>query len=335
MLGRLFGALLGLIGLLALVVTGGYFALKRADIPYETLAATYESSASRYEDLPGGVRMHYRDEGLQTPDAPTLLLVHGFAASLQTWEPWVAQLGGEYRIVSIDLPGHGLTVAPAGYSPSMRAFRDSVTAFAEARALSHFTIIGNSMGGNVAWEYAVAHPEQIDALVLVDSSGWPASDAGAGNEPLVFKLLGNPVTANLLRDIDATQLTRRGLIDAFPQHPELVTDAMVRRYTELARGPGHRAMLVELSLDRDGRDPATAERLAPLAAPTLILQGALDVLVPAAHARQFDDAIPNSDLVIFEDVGHVPQEEIPEQSAAAVRDFLTRAHAGPGPVRVH
>lgn len=328
MLGRLITGLLVLVGLAALVAVGGYFALKRPDIAYETLASRYETAASRYADLPGGVRMHYRDEGVQTPGAPTVLLIHGFSASLQTWEQWASLLSDEYRVVSLDLPGHGLTRAPAGYQASMEAYRDIVDAFAQAQGLQHFTIAGNSMGGNVSWEYALAHPERVDGLILVDSSGWPETGQDASEEPQIFKLLRNPITAPLLRDLDSTYLTREGLLAAFPNHPEMVDDAMVSRYVDISRAPGHRDILIQLTLGFRERNYATPERLAALTMPVLILQGDQDNLVPPDHAQLFKDAIAQSELVMFEGVGHVPQEEIPSESATVVREFLYRIHEG-------
>ena len=172
----LIGGLLAIIGLAAVVAVAGYFLLKRDDIPYAALASRYENANSHYADLPGGIHMHYRDEGAH-PGNATLLLVHGFSASVQTWEPWVQRLGEDYRIVSIDLPGHGLTSAPAGYQPSIASYVDVVNAFAASQHLDHFVIAGNSMGGDIAWHYALAHPQQLNALILVDAGGWP--DAGA------------------------------------------------------------------------------------------------------------------------------------------------------------
>jgi pimeloyl-ACP methyl ester carboxylesterase len=326
MLGRIVSVLLGLVGLVALVAIAGYFALKRPDIPYATLAAEYETQASRYVDLPGGVRMHYRDEGLQTPGAQTVLLIHGFSASLQTWEPWLPHLSDQFRLVSLDLPGHGLTSAPAGYQASMEAYREIVAAFADAQGLERFALVGSSMGGNVAWEYALAHPEQVQALVLVDASGWPDERAEAAEEALVFKLLRNPIAAPLLRDLDNTQLTRQGLLSAFPTRTDLVDDAMVSRYVELSRGPGHREILVQLSLGFNARGMATPERLGQLGMPVLVLSGDTDNLVPVEHARQFHEAIPQSELIVYEGVGHVPQEEIPEESAQDVMHFFVRNH---------
>lgn len=325
MLRWIFGALLALVGLISIVGAGAYFTLRRADIPYETLAAKYESAASRYAELPGGIRMHYRDEG--QPNGPPLLLIHGFSASLHTWEPWVERLGDDFRIISIDLPGHGLTRAPAGYAASIDAFRDAVHAFTAQQGLDHFALAGSSMGGNVAWEYALANPEQIDALILVDASGWEDTREEAAEEPQVFKLLRNPVLSPILRNLDNTRLVRQGLEASFAD-TSLVTDAMVQRYSDLSRAPGHRDILLQMTLGFRSRNYATAERLAAIYRPVLILTGDTDRLVPPEHARQFNDAIRGSQLVTFQATGHIPQEERPDESATAVREFLTQVIEG-------
>lgn len=315
---RFLGWLLAIIGLIAVVLSAGYFALRRADVPYETLAARYEVASSRYVDLDGGVRLHYRDEG--QPGGPTLLLIHGFSASTQTWEGWAQRLGETYRVVSIDLPGHGLTRAPAGYQASIEAFRDVVHEFADAMQLQSFAIAGNSMGGNVAWEYALAYPERVDALILVDSSGWPVVDTG--DDPPIFKLLRNPVLGPLLRDLDSSRLARQGLEASFFD-AALVDDAMLDRYVSLARAPGHRDILLQLTLGFRERNYATPERLAPLADErVLIMVGDTDRLVPTGDGARFQEAIAGSELIVFEQTGHIPQEEKPEESAEAVREFL-------------
>lgn len=332
-MGRVLIGLLALVGVAALLLIGGYFAMKRPDIPYETLAAKYENGASRYVDLPGGVRMHYRDQG----QGPTLLLIHGFSASLHTWEPWVERLAtgdnriNDYRIVSIDLPGHGLTSAPAGYRASIENYRDIVAAFVRTQNLGRFALAGSSMGGNVAWEYALAHPEQVEALILVDASGWEDTRAEFSEEPAIFKLLRNPVIGPLMRGLDNTRLIRQGLEASFGD-PAFVDDAMVARYAELSRAPGHRDILLQITLGFRERNYATPERLAALEMPVLILSGDQDRLVPPEHAQQFHDAIAGSELVMFEGIGHIPQEETADASAMAVHEFLYRVHetaAGP------
>lgn len=322
MLRWLVGGVLALLGLVALILVGGYFVLKRPDIPYETLAAKYESAASRYVDLPGNVRVHYRDQGLQSPGAPILLLIHGFSASLHTWEPWAARLGDTYRVVSLDLPGHGLTRAPAGYSASIEAYRDVVDAFVRTQRLDRFILAGSSMGGNVAWQYALAHPARVEGLILVGASGWEDTRFSGENEPQVFKLLRSPA-GPLLMQLDNTRLIRDGLESSF-YDASLVDAAMVSRYSDLARAPGHREILLQMSTGQ--RAYATPELLAPLSdTPTLILHGDTDRLVPPEHGQHFADAISSSTLVLYENTGHIPQEEIPDRSAADVRAFVDTA----------
>ena len=324
MLRWIFGGLLTLIGLVAVIAVSAYFMLKRDDIPYETLASRYESAASRYADLPGGIRMHYRDEG--EPAAPVLLLVHGFSASLHTWEPWVERLTtgwgdvSDYRVISIDLPGHGLTRAPAGYQGSIENFRDAVEAFTRAQGLEHFILAGSSMGGNVAWEYALAHPEQVQGLILVDAAGWQETRGEFDEDPPVFRILRNPVLGPLLRDLDNTSLTRGGLEAAYVD-PAFVTDALVTRYSELSRAPGHREILLDITLGFRERNYATPERLAALSMPVLVMTGAQDRIVPPSQAQQFADAIPGARLISYENIGHVPQEEAADQSALDVHEF--------------
>lgn len=321
-MGRVITFLLVLIGLIAVLGIAAFFVFRRDDIAYETLASRYETAASRYIDLPSGVHLHYRETG--ATNAPTLILLHGYAASLHTWDAWIPLLETEYHVISIDLPGHGLTRAPAGYQANIPAFAALVEEFAEAKQLGRFALIGNSMGGNTAWEYALAHPERLDALVLVNAAGWPGEGA---SEPIAFKLIRFGPTANVLRAIDTGPLIRQGLQQAFADQA-LVTDAMVTQYTELSRAPGHRDIMLQLLAGRSTRDPASAERLAPITTPTLILQGDRDNLIDPRHAESFRDAIAGSQLHMFTNVGHVPQEEIPEDSANVLKEFLYQVYEG-------
>jgi pimeloyl-ACP methyl ester carboxylesterase len=99
------------------------------------------------------------------------MLLHGSNASLHTWEPWVALLGDEYRIVSVDLPGHRLTGRVPDDDDSMAAFVATVAAVADHLGIDRFALGGNSMGGGVTWQFALAHPERVSAMILVDAVG--------------------------------------------------------------------------------------------------------------------------------------------------------------------
>jgi pimeloyl-ACP methyl ester carboxylesterase len=308
------------LAVIALALVGGWFALQRPDIPFATLQEKYGAAADRMLDMPSGERVRYRDQGDR--NRPPLVLVHGYAASLDTWEPWVARLGERYRLISLDLPGHGLTETPAEYAVSTERYVAVVNAVADAAGLQTFSLAGSSMGGRVAWEYALAHSERLDALILVDAAGWPFAER-RGGAPLVFQLLHNPVIGRLLSNLDTTALTRQGLQASFVNQA-MVDDAMVNRYVEFSRAPGHRPILRALQLDY-GRF-ATPDLLAGIAKPTLILSGEQDNLVPVAQARRFAAAIPGSELITFPNVGHLPQEEIPDASSEVVANFLARVY---------
>lgn len=314
---RTFLAILaGLIGLVVLVAVGGWFMLQRPDIPYEQLEAKYASPASRYVDLPNGVRAHYRDEGRQ--DGPVLVMVHGFAASTHTWEPWIERLGADYRIVTLDLPGHGLTRAPDGFPPGIDAFADHLGAVVDRLGLAKFTLIGSSMGGHTAWIYALRHPDRLDGLVLVGAAGWPA--AADEERPAAFRVLASPVGRALFGKMDSTPLMRNGLEAAFAPTPQMVDEAMLTRYVELARAPGRRAQT--MALMQAERPLATPEKLAAIGVPTLIMHGDTDRLVPVADGRRFAEAIPGSTLIVYEGAGHIPMEQIADRSAADLKTWL-------------
>jgi pimeloyl-ACP methyl ester carboxylesterase len=302
--------------LLAVCVLAGGLAACARDIPYPKLEAKYASPASRYMELPGGLRVHYRDQGPR--DAPVLVLVHGFSASLHAWEPWVARLP-DYRVISLDLPGHGLTRAPGDYFPSTDRSVAVVDEVTSRLGVQRFVIGGNSMGGGVSWNYALRHPQKLDGLVLVDAGGWPSSEKLKG-QPMVFKLLANPVGRWVLRNADPKLMAEKGLKQAY-EDESLVTPAVVTRYVELARAPGHRAILT------GGRRGPPGAKVTPaifkaITAPTLVMVGEKDQVIPADNSRKLAGAIPGAKLVVYPEGGHVPMEQLPDKSAADLRAFL-------------
>lgn len=311
---RIIGLLAALGASLALAGCG----ITAKDIPYATLEAKYGGPASHYMDLPGDLRVHYRDQG--RADGPTVVLVHGFAASLHTWEPWVARLAPDYRVISLDLPGHGLTRAPEGYVAAQATNVAVVDQLTRNLKADRFVIVGNSMGGGVAWAYALAHPERLNGLVLVDAAGWPREDRGKEKPPVVFKLLGNPAGRAFLRNINPRPLAAKGLRSAYVDE-KLVTPALVDRYVELALAPGHRAILTS---GRDGPQRRIDKAVfGTIKTPTLVMHGEADTLIDVAAGRGLASAIPGAKLITYPGVGHVPMEQIPDPSAKDLRAFLT------------
>lgn len=305
--------------ILFLILTAGWMALRRDDIPYQTLETVYTSPSSQFLTLSDGLKLHYRDEG--RPDAKTLVLIHGFAASLHTWEPWVAALGEHYRIVSLDLPGHGLSRTPDSAKMNPGYFGEAIAEMTAQLEIDQFVLVGNSMGGATAWQFALEYPARLEGLVLVAASGWPSGTNG--NRPLVFRLLGNSFARTLLKDLDISALVKSGLEGSFSD-TGFVTGEMIERYVSLARAPGHREGILAITSQREDRVPATDELLGQISVPTLILHGKEDNVVPVDGASKFAAAITGSELVIYEGVGHLPQEEIARRSSDDLQDFVTR-----------
>jgi pimeloyl-ACP methyl ester carboxylesterase len=316
--------ILGVIfGLIILIFIGAWLWLRGPDIPFETLEAKYTEADSHFVDLPGDYHVHYRENG--DPNAPLLVLLHGFADSFTTWDGWVRDLKPRFHIISLDFPGHGLTRAPAGSPLSGDKLADFVDAFAAKLKLPKFAVAGNSMGGGAAWELAVRHPDRVNALILVDAAGF-ANDK-PGKQPWGFVILRYRLGRIVLSKIDNRPLIEQGLkADVYDK--SLITPFIVDRFAEFQRAPGHREILMGVNMG--GRAGSTAELLSTVKVPTLILWGESDPLIEPNAAKKFAAAIGGSKLITYPEVGHLPQLEIPQRSAADVAAFLkTIQAAGP------
>lgn len=279
---------------------------------------------SRYLAAPGdlievaGITLHVRDSGPR--DAPPIILLHGFGASLHTWEPWARLLSDRYRVIRFDLPGSGLSPPdPTGDYSDQRSMQ-LLAALMDQLGVARATLVGNSMGGRIAWSFAARHPERVDHLVLISPDGF----ASPGFEYL--KKTQVPASVKLMRYILPKALLRMSLAPAYAD-PHVLTDALTDRYYDLMLAPGARAAMIERMQQVVLSDPRPW--LARISAPTLLLWGEQDRMIPFSNAADYLKAIPNATLVALPGVGHLPQEEIPERSAAALRAFLESPASAP------
>jgi pimeloyl-ACP methyl ester carboxylesterase len=310
-LGRILGALVVL-----LVAAGIAFFVP--DVPRAELVARYAGADSHFVTLTSGAVAHYRDDG--PDDAPVLVLLHGSNASLHTWEPWTKALAGAFRVVSVDLPGHGLTGAVPGDDYSQKGMAGFVLEFVQAIGLDRFALAGNSMGGGLAARFVIDNPGRVTRLILIDAGGFPSKTP---NDPgLGFRLARLPVLQNLLLFVTPRALFEASLKTAIADDA-LVTPAMVDRYWLLNRMAGTRAAsLKRFQLEMDTTIQA---RAAEIAIPTLILWGEKDTLIPPDAAASWQAAVKGSQLIVYPGIGHVPMEEIAEKSAADAAKFLNAA----------
>ena len=306
--------------LLVIVVYSGTY----LDIPRDKLEAKYASGASEFLNLKNGSRIHYRDEG--DLYKPAIILLHGFNGSLFNFERMVPLLSKEFRLISIDLPGFGLT----GAIPSMDySTQNSILVINELTkhlGVEEFSIAGNSMGGGIAWRYALENPEKTHSLILLASSGIYSSEERLQIEeseresPLVWKLMRSNFVSYFLSlytpKFFATQGLKTSVYD-----PNLATDEIANQFHELTLMQGSR----EAILSRFSKQNYSNEKpdiLKKIQAPTLIIHGREDNIISFKSSINLDQYIQNSQLMIYPKIGHLPMYETPARVADDIKNFL-------------
>ncbi|MDX6559385.1 MAG: hypothetical protein QOF72_2434 [Blastocatellia bacterium] len=307
---RVLRALAIAVGSLLLVAAISIGAMVRRDIPLAVLLPEYGAPPSKFVEIEG-MRIHYRDEGAGQP----LVLLHGFGSSLYTWDRWVRQLAGTRRLIRLDLPGFGLTgPAPDGDYTAERYVR-VVAALLDSLGVERTDIAGNSMGGRTALMFALAHPERVRKLILVDAGGFAPMPP-----PPLFRLAQTPILGPfLILHVTPRFVLRRNLETVYGD-PSRLTNAAVDRYQAMTLRAGNReAMLARIT---GPPDPNLAHRLGELKLPVLIEWGELDRWIPLSDAYGFQRGIAGAELRVYPGAGHVPMEELPEATARDADAFL-------------
>jgi len=306
---------LAAVGAAVALLVGAFAMLNWApDRPVEELAARWAGPPSTFLEL-AGLSVHLRDEGRRDDPLPVVLL-HGTSASLHTWDGWVAALAPARRVVRVDMPGFGLTGPALDGDYRIERYVEFVTALLDALGIGRCVLAGNSFGGWVAWETALAEPGRVGALILVDSAGYPIESESV---PIAFRIARIPLLNRLMEVTLPRGVVESSLRNTYGD-PSRVTPALVDRYYELTLREGNRAALAKRFTD--GRHSSHSARLGELQVPTLILWGGRDRLIPPAYGEQFRRDIAGSRLVVFPALGHVPHEEDAAATSAVVRTFL-------------
>ena len=262
-----------------------------------------------------GMLVHLRDQGPRDDPAPIVLL-HGTSASLHTWEGWVAALQTKRRVISLDLPGFGLTGPFPDGDYRMSHYSAFLAHVLDQLQVPRAVVAGNSFGGQLAWQFALDHPQRVERLVLVDAAGYPRN---ATSIPIGFRLAQIPALAPLMANLLPRQMIEASIRNVYGD-PSKVSDELIDRYYELILRAGNREALRQRFIQAEAGQGFT--RIAELKVPTLIIWGGRDELIPPDNAERFKRDIQGSRLVLFDDLGHVPQEEDPARTVAVLMGFL-------------
>ena len=258
-----------------------------------------------------GTRLHVRDSSSKT--APAVIFLHGFGASLHTWDSWAEVLQKDLRAIRIDLPGSGLSLPDPTGDFSDRRSLQILIALMDKQGLARASLVGHSIGGRIAWTFAGTYPARVDKLVLVSPDGFASHGFEYGKTPEV------PMMVKLMSVALPKALLTMSLKPAYAK-PETMTDALATRYHDMMLAPGSCDALLARMAQTVLVDPLPT--LQQITAPTLLVWGEQDGMIPFANSNDYLKAIAGSKRVSFKGVGHLPHEEAPEQSIGAVRSFL-------------
>lgn len=281
----------------------------KADIPSSKIEKEYADSESRFLEI-DNLRVHYKDQGEGLP----ILLLHGTAAFLHTWDGWTETLKKHYRVLRMDLPAYGLTGPHPGRDYRIESYVHLIDRFTEALEIDTFILAGNSFGGNLSWVYAFQNQDRVQKLILIDPSGMP----GNKEKPWIFRLAKMPVLNLILRYVTPKWFIVNNLRQVVHDDSK-ISDEMIKRYYDLSLRQGNRRAFI----DRLNTDyPDRSSELKNISCPTLIIWGKEDIWIPSELGIEFHQRIENSELVILEGLGHIPMEEDPKATLTIVEPFL-------------
>ena len=297
-----------------IILTIGVFILFfHRDISLDKLKLKYANIQSSFISVKN-IDIHYRDEGNPTDSIP-IILIHGTGASLHTFDDWTNKLKYSKRVIRLDLPAYGLTGPFVDRDYSILNYTSFLKEFLETLDIKQCIIAGNSLGGEIAWNFALEKPDIVKKLILINSGGFPSFSKSV---PIAFRLAQTPVINKVVRFITPFFIVRSSVENVFFDKSK-VTDSLVERYFDLCLREGNRQAFI----DRLGIGKRNNYiNISNIKQPTLILWGADDLLIPVENAYKFQNSLPNNKLVILENSGHVPMEENPFESIKHVIEFL-------------
>jgi len=284
------------------------------DRSVEELKEKYAKPPSQFLTI-DGMEVHFRDEGVQSDSLP-IVLIHGTGSSLHTFDAWTGILKQKRRVIRMDIPAFGLTGPFPNRDYSIAHYVTFIDNFLKEIDAQKFILGGNSLGGQIAWNYTLKNRDKVEKLILIDAAGYPINSQSI---PIAFKLARTPILNKVLTVLTPRFMAKSSVENVYSDKA-LITEELVDRYFELTLREGNRQALADRMTGME--DLSTVSEIKTITQPTLILWGEEDHLIPLANAHLFHTNLPNDTLVVLKNSGHVPMEENPNKSLLSVLDFI-------------
>jgi pimeloyl-ACP methyl ester carboxylesterase/membrane-associated phospholipid phosphatase len=276
---------------------------------HEYTAAELNKNQGKFIEVEG-VNIHYIEQGQGEP----MLFIHGFALSAEAWKNQLDEFSKSYRVIALDLPGFGYSGRSMELDYARSSQADFVSKFMGALHISCAIVVGHSMGGGIAANLALSHPEKVNKLVLVDSSGYEKVPErwGAINVPIFDRFVARFFIMNRFAAI-------RLFNKAFANDKK-ISESLIEQFLKPSYVQNSLQVLIKMTLDQ--RTENFPAKIKNIKQKTFIIWGREDEMFGTYFAEKYHFDIKNSQLVIMPDVGHIPFMEQPDQFNAYLNEFL-------------
>ena len=274
------------------------------------LIEKYTLKDSKFMDL-NGIKIHYADQG----KGDVILLLHGVLSSLHTFDYWAKTLSKSHRVIRVDLPGFGLTGPWTDNTYNIKLYTEFIKEFMDKLGINKFHIAGNSLGGWIAWECAVAMEHRINKMILINSAGYITKP----KYPLPFIIAKTPILSKVFNYPLVPKIVVRKILKQVIYDPSILTDEVVDRYYDLAHRKGN---LEAFKIITNSKYTQNTNSLSKIKTSTLVIWGDKDSWISVKDAESFKNDLQNAKVIIYKEVGHIPMEENPEESCKDALDFL-------------
>lgn len=291
--------------------------LRPKDVEWEaSREVVFHADYSRFIQV-DGVRLHYQEAG--DPNAPPMILIHGFAASNLVWSKVFLEFAAAgYRVIAPDLPGYGYSAKPRHLDYTIANQAEMVVSFLKQMEIDRAVFLGSSYGAAIAATIALDHPQLVEKLVMVGAVN--------NNKPtryLLMRLFGSPIIGDILSPllVGSRRLLRIRMKRVYDRHSWVLDERRVdARHLPLRTRGAHRAIIRTVRRWDAERVSREAHLLTQ---PTLLIWGDTDREVPLQDGERLHEAIPGSRLLVFRECGHLPHEEYPQAFVDVVLGFCS------------
>jgi pimeloyl-ACP methyl ester carboxylesterase len=298
--------------LFALILIVGGYALFRKNhfISKEEAIATYRFPNSQFVDWEG-TKVHILEQG---NGGQTVVLIHGLGGALHEFNPLAEKLAQKYHVVSFDLPGFGLSDAPIHTTDIQQVYADFMNFILENYTPDSCYVIGNSMGGMIAWNTALLHPDQVQKLVLLAPAGYDMVAIAEKNA----EWINQPQIKFLLAKGAAPFIAKTNVEMCFYDDTQIDPILIERKYGMMNK-EGNLAYLRQLAGYKDFMDTIAIQQIQT---PTLLIWGTEDEIIPYSHAARFERDLPNNTFLTYKNCGHAPMLEELDKCGKDILEFF-------------